>query len=125
MIENYESIVKEITPAFAFEQLSHMKGGPSIEVLLDLALGNDASIAQIASKVLKTQVFLYDADTNRLEEAYKNGSEVAKDIVINGTAYGPAPYYGEIKYQQRASWIGWKASRSNYLNHFVGGRLRH
>ncbi len=34
-----ESIVKEITPAFAFEQLSHMKGGPSIEVLLDLALG--------------------------------------------------------------------------------------
>ena len=32
-----ESVLEEITPAFAFEQLSHMKGGPSIEVLLDLA----------------------------------------------------------------------------------------
>ena len=28
-----ESKVEEITPAFAFEQLSHMKGGPSVEVL--------------------------------------------------------------------------------------------
>ncbi|MGH2624759.1 MAG: bifunctional aconitate hydratase 2/2-methylisocitrate dehydratase, partial [Sphingobacterium sp.] len=32
-----ESKVKEISPDFAFEQLSHMKGGPSIEVLLDVA----------------------------------------------------------------------------------------
>ena len=31
-------VVKEITPEFAFEQLSHMKGGPSVEVLLDLSL---------------------------------------------------------------------------------------
>ena len=28
------AVVKEITPAFAFELLSHMKGGPSIEVCL-------------------------------------------------------------------------------------------
>ena len=34
-----ESVLEEISPAFAFEQLAHMKGGPSIEVLLDLALG--------------------------------------------------------------------------------------
>ena len=27
--------VAEITPEFAFELLSHMKGGPSVEVLLD------------------------------------------------------------------------------------------
>ena len=40
-----ESVVNEITPAFAFELLAHMKGGPSIEVLLDLALGNDAARA--------------------------------------------------------------------------------
>jgi len=40
-----ESVIKEISPAFAFEQLSHMKGGTSIEVLLDLALGDDAVIA--------------------------------------------------------------------------------
>ena len=30
-----EAVVNEITPAFAFELLSHMKGGPSIKVLLD------------------------------------------------------------------------------------------
>lgn len=88
-----ESVVKEITPAFALEQLSHMKGGPSVEVLLDLALGDDASIAQEASKVLKTQVFLYDADTNRLEEAYKNGSEVAKDII---QSYAKAEFFSKL-----------------------------
>ena len=27
-----EAVVEEISPAFAFEQLSHMKGGPSIKV---------------------------------------------------------------------------------------------
>ncbi len=88
-----ESVVEEITPAFAFEQLSHMKGGPSIEVLLDLALGNDASIAQEASKVLKTQVFLYDADTKRLEEAYNKGSEVAKDIIHS---YAKAEFFTKL-----------------------------
>jgi aconitate hydratase 2/2-methylisocitrate dehydratase len=69
-----ESIVEEISIAFAFEQLSHMKGGPSIEVLLDIALGNDKSIALVASKILKTQVFLYEADTDRLVAAFKAGS---------------------------------------------------
>ena len=38
--------VAEITQDFALELLSHMKGGPSVEVLLDLALGDDAAIAQ-------------------------------------------------------------------------------
>ena len=51
--------VAEIDKNFAFEQLSHMKGGPSIEVLLDLALGENIDIANTASKVLKTQVFFY------------------------------------------------------------------
>ena len=39
------STVEEISEDFAFELLSHMKGGPSVEVLLDLALGSDGSIA--------------------------------------------------------------------------------
>ena len=52
-----QAIVEEITPTFAFELLSHMKGGPSVEVLLDLALGEDPRIAQQAAEVLKTQVF--------------------------------------------------------------------
>ncbi|MEC8042088.1 MAG: hypothetical protein VX181_15530, partial [Pseudomonadota bacterium] len=44
-----EASVEEITPTFAFELLSHMKGGPSVEVLLDLALGEDAAIAADAA----------------------------------------------------------------------------
>jgi aconitate hydratase 2/2-methylisocitrate dehydratase len=76
-----ESTVEEINPAFAFEMLSHMKGGPSVEALLDLALGEDASIAKEASGVLKTQVFLYEADTDRLEKAYKVGNGFAREIL--------------------------------------------
>ncbi len=76
-----EVVVQEITKAFAFELLSHMKGGPSLEVLLDLALGTDAALAQEAAVVLKTQVFLYDADTNRLKDAYEAGHKIARDIL--------------------------------------------
>lgn len=88
-----QSVVKEITPAFAFELLSHMKGGPSIEVLLDLALGNDASIAKQAADVLKTQVFLYDADTDRLKEAFKNGNAIAKEII---ESYAKAEFFTKL-----------------------------
>ena len=77
-----ESIVSEITPAFAFELLSHMKGGPSIEVLLDLALGNDEAIAKQAAEVLKTQVFLYDADMARLKEAFEKLIDLDKLILV-------------------------------------------
>ncbi|MEP2059477.1 MAG: bifunctional aconitate hydratase 2/2-methylisocitrate dehydratase [Maribacter litoralis] len=88
-----ESVVKEITPAFALEQLSHMKGGPSIKVLLDIALGDDQELALQAAKVLKTQVFLYDVDTDRLEEALKNGSEIAKDII---ESYAQAEFFTKL-----------------------------
>ncbi|WP_282032505.1 bifunctional aconitate hydratase 2/2-methylisocitrate dehydratase [Winogradskyella eximia] len=88
-----ESVVKEISPAFALEQLSHMKGGPSVEVLLDLALGEDATIAEEAAKVLKTQVFLYEADTERLENAFKLGSAIAKDIL---ESYAKAEFFTKL-----------------------------
>jgi len=88
-----ESAVEEISPSFAFEQLSHMKGGPSIEVLLDLALGNDTAISAEATKVLKTQVFLYEADTARLTEAFKGGSEVAKEII---ESYAKAEFFTKL-----------------------------
>jgi aconitate hydratase 2/2-methylisocitrate dehydratase len=88
-----ESVVEEITPAFSFELLSHMKGGPSIEVLLDLTLGNDATIANEAAKVLKTQVFLYDADTARLAAAFNGGNEIAKDIL---ESYAKAEFFTEL-----------------------------
>ncbi|MEO1712438.1 MAG: bifunctional aconitate hydratase 2/2-methylisocitrate dehydratase, partial [Bacteroidota bacterium] len=85
--------VQEITPTYAFEQLSHMKGGPSIDVLLDLALGEDASIALEAAKVLKTQVFLYEADMERLEKAYQAGSEIATDII---KSYAAAEFFTQL-----------------------------
>lgn len=88
-----ESVVEEISPAYAFELLSHMKGGPSIEVLLDLALGNDAAIAKEAAKVLKTQVYLYEADTNRLKEAFNSGSEIAKEIL---ESYAQAEFFTKL-----------------------------
>ena len=88
-----KSLVKEITPSFAFELLSHMKGGPSIEVLLDLALGDDASISKEAAKVLKTQVFLYEADTDRLKEAFKGGNQIAKEII---DSYSKAEFFTNL-----------------------------
>ncbi|QXP79407.1 MULTISPECIES: bifunctional aconitate hydratase 2/2-methylisocitrate dehydratase [Winogradskyella] len=88
-----ESTVKEITPTFAFEQLSHMKGGPSVDVLLDLALGSDAAIAKESAEVLKTQVFLYEADMDRLEEAYKGGSAIAKEII---ESYAKAEFFTKL-----------------------------
>ena len=88
-----ESIVSEISIDFAFELLSHMKGGPSVEVLIDLALGDNKTIANQAAKVLKTQVFLYEADTDRLEEAYKNGNEIATDII---ESYAKAEFFTKL-----------------------------
>ena len=85
--------VAEITRTAAFEQLSHMKGGPSVEVLLDLALGEDADIAAEAGEVLKTQVFLYEADTERLEAAHKAGNAVATSII---ESYAQAEFFTKL-----------------------------
>ena len=86
-------VVEEIGKSFAFEQLSHMKGGPSIAVLLDFALGEDILLAKDAAKILKTQVFLYEADTSRIEEAYKDGNEIAKDIL---NSYAKAEFFTKL-----------------------------
>jgi len=88
-----ESLVEEISPAFAFELLSHMKGGPSIEVLLDLALGENIAIAKEAGEVLKTQVYLYEADTDRLKEAFKNGNQVAIELL---ESYAKAEFFTKL-----------------------------
>ena len=85
-----ESVVDEITPEFAFELLSHMKGGPSISVLLDIALADDQDNARAAADVLKTQVFLYDADTSRLKDALDAGNAIAKDIL---ESYAKAEFF--------------------------------
>ena len=85
--------VKEIEQKFAFELLSHMKGGPSIEVLLDLALGENKSVALEAAEVLKTQVFLYEIDTSRLEKAYSKGNKIAEDII---KSYSEAEFFTKL-----------------------------
>lgn len=85
--------VEEITPTYAFELLSHMKGGPSIDVLLDLALGDNDAIAKEAAEVLKTQVYLYDADMARLKEALDAGSAIAKDVL---ESYAKAEFFTKL-----------------------------
>ncbi len=88
-----ESTVDEISPDFAFELLLHMKGGTSIVVLLDLALGDDDVIAGQAAEALKTQVFLYEADMERLKLAYDSGSAIAKGIL---ESYASAEFFTKI-----------------------------
>ncbi|MEM7284266.1 MAG: bifunctional aconitate hydratase 2/2-methylisocitrate dehydratase, partial [Pseudomonadota bacterium] len=88
-----DAAVQEISPDFAFELLSHMKGGPSIEVLLDLALGNDQALARTAAEVLKTQVFLYEADTERLAAAFNEGRDVAREIL---ESYAQAEFFTKL-----------------------------
>jgi aconitate hydratase 2/2-methylisocitrate dehydratase len=88
-----ETLVPEITPEFALELLSHMKGGPSVDVLLDIALSDDAAIAGPAGEVLKTQVFLYDADMFRLRDAFTAGNAVAKSVL---ESYAKAEFFTKL-----------------------------
>lgn len=85
--------VAEITTELAFEYLSHMKGGPSVEVLLDLSLGDNETTALAAAKVLKTQVLLYEADTDRLEQAHKSGHAIATDVL---RSYANAEFFTQL-----------------------------
>ena len=85
--------VDEISIDFAFELLSHMKGGPSVKVLLDFALGEDIVLATKALDILKTQVFLYDADTSRIEEAFKKGNNIAKQLL---ESYANAEFFTNL-----------------------------
>ncbi|MFD1381984.1 bifunctional aconitate hydratase 2/2-methylisocitrate dehydratase [Rhodanobacter aciditrophus] len=85
-------VVAEISPEFALEQLSHMKGGPSVAALLDVALSDHAQAAA-AGEVLKSQVFLYDADYDRLSAAYKAGNAIAKELL---ESYAKAEFFTKL-----------------------------
>ena len=82
--------IEEISQSLAFELLSHMKGGPSIKVLIDLALSDNTTIVEKSVEILKGQVFLYETDIERLQTAYKKGNNAAKDILIS---YSKAEYF--------------------------------
>ena len=86
-------IIKEIPTTFAFELLSHMKGGPSVKVLIDLAIGENLKNAQKAENVLKSQVFLYESDMERLKTAYHNGNKIAKNIL---QSYAKAEFFTKL-----------------------------
>ena len=88
-----DETVPEIGRERAFELLSHMKGGPSVEVLLDLALGDDEALAKDAAATLKTQVFLYEADTDRLEAAHRAGHALATEIL---ESYAQAEFFTQL-----------------------------
>ncbi len=83
----------EINRSSALDQLSHMKGGPSIEVLLDMALGLELDIARDAAEVLKTQVLLYEADMERLENAYREGNPFAVELI---ESYSRAEFFTKL-----------------------------
>src|SRR6056300_1415458 len=85
--------LKEISSDFALELLSHMKGGPSIKVLLDLILESDESIAKKAGEVLKTQVFLYEADTERLKKGLASGNKIVQDVL---ESYSRAEFFTKL-----------------------------
>ena len=53
--DNYQ--IDEISIDRAFELLSHMKGGPSIQVLIDLALSQDGKIQKKQRKYLRLKYF--------------------------------------------------------------------
>ena len=85
--------LKDISYSFAFELLSHMKGGPSIRVLLDLALGSDKKLANDALLILKSQVYLYEEDMARIVEGYKNGNKIAKELLVS---YSKAEFFTQL-----------------------------
>ena len=50
--------ISEISDDLAFELLSHMKGGPSIKVLIDLALGQNKAISKSGKCFKNSSVFI-------------------------------------------------------------------
>ncbi len=86
-------LIEEINATFAFELLSHMKGGASVEILIDLSLDKDAEIQKQAAAILKTQFFLYNEDMNRLKKAYHSGDNIAKEVL---ESYANAEFFTKL-----------------------------
>ena len=51
------------------------------------------SSSQDAAQIIKTQVFLYENDTKRLELSYKDGNLIAKDIL---ESYSKAEFFTKL-----------------------------
>ena len=75
--------VDEIPQSFAFELLSHMKGGPSVHVLLDLALGDDAEIAAQAAAEFFTKLPEIDEEIKVVTYIAAEG-DISTDLLSPG-----------------------------------------
>ena len=75
-----------------------MKGGPSVRVLLDLALGDEASTAREAAEVLKTQVS-YEADMGRTQRPTRREMKSPRMFwkVMPGRVFYRSPNEEEIQ----------------------------
>ena len=58
-----------------------------------MALSNENKIAKKSANILKTQVFLYEDDINRLKKAYESGNIIAKEIIIS---YANAEFFTSL-----------------------------
>ena len=62
-------------------------------MLLDLALSDDETINHKATNVLKGLVYLYEADMERIEQAYANGNKLATDLL---ESYAKAEFFTQL-----------------------------
>ncbi len=85
--------IDEISPQFAIEMLSEMRGGPSIKVLMDLTFGDNKTIAKKTLIALKKQVFLYEADMERIKNAFKKNNPYARDLL---NSYAEAEFFTKL-----------------------------
>ena len=88
-----QRVVKDITVDFAFELLAHMRGGPSVSVLLDLALSDNIAVNHKATEVLKGLVYLYEADMDRIKQAYASGNKLAEHLL---ESYSRAEFFTQL-----------------------------
>ena len=85
--------VPEVDRASALEQLSHMKGGPSIEVLLDLALGSDSTLQRRRRLCSKPKSSCTRLIQIAWRKAHKAGNAIATDII---TSYANAEFFTQL-----------------------------
>ncbi|GIS15123.1 MAG: hypothetical protein CM15mP117_05550 [Alphaproteobacteria bacterium] len=97
-----------------------MRGGPSITVLLNIALGEDIHLAKRATEVLKTQVFLYDSDIKRIEDAFNQKNLMAKELL---ESFSKAEFFTKLpELDEEIKIITYVAAEGDILNGFIISR---
>ncbi|GIR49780.1 MAG: hypothetical protein CM15mP58_18770 [Burkholderiaceae bacterium] len=97
-----KTIVNEITVDFAFELLSHMKGALQLRFFW-MWLWEPILLGQESCRGSKTQVFLYEADTARLEKPINPAMALPKLLLRAMPKLNFLPNYQIC--QKRLSWL--------------------